>query len=166
VSVGSLVTHWYRPDGRIRGCYVYMLFCGDGTGDLFVKVGMTANPEQRLEALRTAVPIPTEMFAVVEVPSRKLALRLERALHEAFEQWASRGEWFRLTLDDKPTFKAAWQEVFRLHQRPSWELKWTYMNMERYEAARAQRRNYWRFKFSRFGAAYRDYLRDSKRAGI
>lgn len=162
MSVTGNNEYWFRRSGRIRGCFVYMLFCGEGDGASYVKVGMTEKPEQRLDALRTAVPMKTEMFATVELPGRRVARIVERELHQALAQWGSRGEWFKVTKDDRLAFQQAWKRVFVRHERPNWPLRWSSVDMPAYERWQAQRRQAFQRQYKRRGRAYRDFLQSSR----
>lgn len=53
MSVGSFGL--YGPDGRIHGCYTYMLFF-PMDGRFFVKVGISNSPTKRLGGVACRIP--------------------------------------------------------------------------------------------------------------
>lgn len=64
-----------------------------------VKIGISCEPEKRLRALQTGCPFDLELKHTYYVPSR-LAMDVERAIHEALQDKARRGEWFNVEPDD------------------------------------------------------------------
>lgn len=62
-------------------------FIGGDTGP--VKIGITTNPGQRVEHLRTGSPFPIRLLATI-----RAGRSLERAYHRYFEHCRLEGEWF------------------------------------------------------------------------
>ena len=60
----------------------------------FIKVGVARRPEERMEALRTACPLPLTMLSCIRCNSEKHAYSLERRIHGRFRKYRSQGEWF------------------------------------------------------------------------
>jgi predicted GIY-YIG superfamily endonuclease len=153
VSVGNLGL--YRPDGRIKGSYVYMLLCRDD-GPIYVKVGMTDDLYGRLRSLRNGCPITPRRFCSMEFPSRRWALNAERALQKAFKRWKAHGEWFRILPADKAEFNEAWRTGLTNYVAPEWPNKWEQIAVQPLIAAADQRQRYMARKVMRRGRAYRD----------
>lgn len=61
-----------------------------------VKIGFTANLEQRLKEIQAMCPVPLELLATV--PGGRAR---EAALHREFAGDRVHGEWFELTKDDR-----------------------------------------------------------------
>lgn len=156
MSVGSLGL--YRPDGRIRGTFVYMLLCHDG-GPLYVKVGITDTPHQRLLALRNGCPVKPKIFAMMETPSRRRAATIERALHAAFDEWRIHGEWFVMSFADRAVFNERWRRVVGQYALPNWPARWTQIPVEPVIAHGQQQRRWFAKKIRRRGKAFRDFSR-------
>lgn len=58
-----------------------------------VKIGVAANPHDRITQIRTMSPEPLELIAVTAGGGEKL----EKSLHKRFDSIHSHGEWFHLT---------------------------------------------------------------------
>ena len=156
MSVGAL--GFYGVNGRIRGAYVYMVFCPIGD-QFFVKVGMSNSPAVRLGALRTACPIEPTVMAVVEMPSQGLAASLERATHGALIGWRTHGEWFRVDKSDKKRFSEAAHGVLRAYAKPSWPLKWTQVSIKAVLADGLERQRAARRKFAHSERTFREFVK-------
>lgn len=113
----------YAPDGRLRGCYVYMLLCRD-EGPVYVKLGTSINPHSRLRQLRYTSPVTLRQFCSFEVPSRFKALLIERELRKVFRPWEAPGEWYTVPLTDKGAFNRAWQPVLAAYHEKRWPCVW------------------------------------------
>ncbi len=146
----------FTPDGRLRGSYVYLLLCADGDGPIYVKVGFSNNPQQRLYGLIRSCPVRPRLFAYVHVSTRQAALRLERDLLETFENWRIHGEWLKFLIEDKPLFNRLWKESFSRHAKKSWSLKWTQLPLDKLPALLTKKRNYYRFTAKKRGDGYMD----------
>jgi hypothetical protein len=117
--------------------YVYMLLCAD-EGPIYVKVGITDRPTQRMAAIATGCPVPMISLSILETSCRKAARDLERALHLAFGKWRTKGEWFQLVLEDKKEFNEAWKAVFSVHSTPSYRLKWSHISVDALDEMRKE----------------------------
>lgn len=107
--------------------YVYLLLCQEEAADpVYAKVGRSVSPRKRARALVTGCPFPVRQLYIAEVGSHRRSVAVERNLHLAMERWHTRGEWFRVRLDERALFNAAWRLVFERHsleggRRPRWE---------------------------------------------
>jgi hypothetical protein len=118
----------FHANGRIQGSYVYMLMCL-GDGDRYhIKVGMSDKPMDRFFGILTSLPFEPVIFAIAELPTRKMACAVETELHTAFERWHAAREWFEFFPADKASFNEAWQGVFRSYSKPSWKVTWTQLS--------------------------------------
>lgn len=68
--------------------HVYFIQMGDGGP---IKIGLSANVQQRLDVFQLSAPYPLTLLAVV----RNGRDRLERELHARFASARLRGEWFQ-----------------------------------------------------------------------
>lgn len=118
----------FRPDGRLRGAYVYLLLCREGDA-IFAKAGRAQDPISRARDLLVGCPLAPGVLAVAELPSRPLALRAENALHRALERWHARGEWYRFGQADRAAFNDAWRAALAEFASPSWPIRWTKLSM-------------------------------------
>lgn len=161
MTVTDLSKTLYGKDGRVRGSFVYMLLCQD-SGPIYVKIGLSNDPFQRMHALRNGCPVELRRFAFVAVPSRKFATKLEMWLHHDLSPWRSQGEWFKFAPEEKPDFNKGWQAAFSKCALPGWPLTWTQMPvaklMEQWERRKRFAQRLWR----RRGRSYQDYLRHCK----
>jgi transposase len=73
--------------------YLYVLSCPLG----LVKVGVAADPKQRLRNLQIGSPVPLELAAQYAISDRPSAEAVEAALQERFRDRRERGHWFRAT---------------------------------------------------------------------
>ena len=113
----------YRPDGRLRGTFVYVLLCRDA-GPVYAKVGISDRPSRRLQTLRQGCPVSPRQFCWFEVRSRRKARTIEAQLHGALRSWAAHGEWFRVPVEHKPQFNACLRTVIDVHREPAWPCTW------------------------------------------
>lgn len=145
ISVGL-----YHLDGRIRGSYVYLLMCED-QAKIKMKVGQSDRPLERLHGILTGCPLSPGLFAIAELPTRKLAFEVEKELHDEFKEWHLVREWFEFPISDKPQFNAAWKRVFQGYSSPSWKLSWTKFSVARILAERRRRLSYVRATAAKHG---------------
>jgi len=138
MTVGSLGL--YRPDGRLRGVHVYMLLCRDD-GPVYVKVGISKSPTDRLMALRSGCAVTPRQFFSFEVRSKGKALGIERDLHRAFYRWLAQGEWFRVPIAERAEFNAAWQPVVDRHRESGWPCRWERVSVSAFMADAHRRRD-------------------------
>jgi hypothetical protein len=158
VTVGT-VPAFHRTDGRLIGCYVYMLLCSDG-GPIYVKIGISQAPTDRLNQLRTSCPVRPQVLAVAETFSRKEARRIENGLHQIYDGWRHRGEWFLISAEDKPEFNRRWREVFTRHSRRDWPLAWEQISVKAIDRLAQQRQAFFRKRMRRRGASYKAFVKD------
>ena len=116
-------------DGRLRGSYVYLLLF-DEHGCVYAKVGLSDDPIKRLVGILVGCPFEPVILAACTLPNRAIATKVETALHHAFAEWHLRGEWFRLTLEDRERFNALWKAAVAEFATPSWPIRWTKLNAE------------------------------------
>lgn len=94
-----------------------------------VKIGVSAWPHGRLEALQTACPFSLELVREFRFPSRKIALDVEECFHKTQAKHRLRGEWFDLA----PSFAIM---IINLHVSWMLELFTTMDEKERKVAAK------------------------------
>ena len=86
-------TFQFQKDGEVMG-YVY--FVTDGHGHM--KIGKAENPIKRLKGLQTGNPYDLEFYELIEVPKFEhlvfTAFDLEKVMHEKFQKFKIRDEWF------------------------------------------------------------------------
>lgn len=59
-----------------------------------VKVGVSASPFGRLDALQTACPHDLGIVGVLSYPNREMARQMEDCFHQTHKAERRRGEWF------------------------------------------------------------------------
>lgn len=144
-----------------------MLFCRDGDGPIYVKVGFSERPGARIGGLLTGCPIPAIRFASTELRDRRGARRAEKAMHAALAKWRGEGEWFCLLESDKEEFNKAWKAALAPFHEPAWPMRWSQLPLRPYLAAKQARQKYVYNRviadvLKRRGRAYSDYLLDSR----
>lgn len=94
---------------RREGCatILYFIQCGQ-----FVKVGITADLEKRLFALKAGNPFPLRVASTVDIPSVFDRL-VEKRIHGALHVYAIGREWFRIAPKDArrvamPIVRSSW----------------------------------------------------------
>lgn len=157
MSFGSFP--FFTSEVRLRGTYVYMLFCQEDGGPIYVKIGISDKPTDRMKALRASCPVRAKSFATVEVVSRAKAVYVEKMLLIEMERWKTVGEWIKLTPEDKPAFNAAWQKVFSVHRTPSWPMRWSIVSVDAVMKDAYQKMRFVMRKQKRRGKSYRDFQR-------
>lgn len=162
MSVTNISKTLYRKDGRVRGSFVYMLLCQDDAGPIYVKIGMSDDPFQRMQALRNGCPVQPRRFAFVAVPSRRLAKKIESFLHGELSPWRSQGEWFKFEPAEKADFNKGWQSAFRKAAIPGYPLEWTHIAVEFLIKEWDRRRNVARGIWKKRGRVYQDFRKHCK----
>jgi hypothetical protein len=142
--------------GRIIGSSVYMVICGDSKC-IRIKIGFSDRPLKRLQAILVSCPFQPEVFATINLPSRYLANRLEKALHVELKKWRSHGEWFEFEQGDKRAFNDSCRLVLADFSSSSWKLKWRKINVPEFIASRRKRSAYVQSLRAKRGKAYRDF---------
>lgn len=84
--------------GEIRNeeCFVYLM---KDLRNNSHKIGISSSPERRERTLQSEQP-KTELIAAKKYINRKIALNIEKALHETYKHKRKRGEWFDLDNED------------------------------------------------------------------
>lgn len=158
-----ITSSFYSASGAIRpGSYLYMLFCMDDDGPLYIKIGRSRDPYKRLDQIRTACPVKAVQLAVCPVRTIEQSRKLEKALLDATSVWRIRGEWCRLDLEDRSSFNEKWKALFREEGDYAWPLKWDMISVEEIESLAKRRRAFAFRRMKRRGSAYRDFVRDSR----
>lgn len=75
-------------------CYLYVIVCGDAC-----KIGITADPANRISYLQTANPQPLTVACLLQCEDQDAALQLELLLHRRYANHHIRGEWFSVSAD-------------------------------------------------------------------
>ena len=73
-------------------CYVYFVFNRDSKA---IKIGIAKNIRRRLASLQTSSPAELELLCSVKNKTTKAARKLEQELHQKFDRFRIRGEWFK-----------------------------------------------------------------------
>ncbi len=71
--------------------WIYFLASGE-----LIKIGVSCDPESRVEGLASESPVPVELLAMI--PGTR---RLERVIHKRLARDRDHGEWFKATEDVK-----------------------------------------------------------------
>lgn len=128
---------WY-DGGRLRtyeAWRLYALFCMRTPSDAVVKIGVSSIVYQRMLSLKTGMPYPMGVCLHASVGDRSQAARFEAALHRAFADRNTRGEWFEFNLAD-PVDKFAFHNTMNAVFRSMFvgELKWDKITPEQLDA--------------------------------
>lgn len=158
MSVGNLMA--FHADGRMRGCFVYMLLCQED-GPIYIKVGKTVSPSARLQQLKTGCPFVPRIFAVAEVGSKGRQSRVEFDLHVAFKAWHSHGEWFAVNEADRARFNAAWKPVLSRYSDAAWHLKWQQFDVGQLDQEAKRKKRFAQHNFMRNCGVYEKALRSN-----
>ena len=154
--------HIYGNDGRIRGAYIYMLLCQDDGGPVYVKIGMSSNPTQRLHALRLGCPVTPHQFCTMRHSSSKIALKTERILHKALKQWRSSGEWYRVPVSEQKEFNQALRAALNSYHRSGFPQVWEKVPVQPLVRLAEQRLKDMQRLWNSRGLARRDFLSQSQ----
>lgn len=76
-------------------CYVYLIACNPNKSRPFVKIGMTNDPQSRIDTLQTGNPYELRMLACIPCKDRNEARHLESFMHKKLQTSRVRGEWFK-----------------------------------------------------------------------
>lgn len=111
--MSQIITYMqFTEDGRLPGdCYVYVAVAPMEDGNAFVKVGVTACPDSRIQAIMTGCPLSIEHVRFYRTGRRAVSFRIEHGIHHALTAYHSSGEWFRFDMSDKEHKKALWGAV-------------------------------------------------------
>ncbi len=152
----------YDTEGRIRGAYVYMLLCRDGDGPVYVKVGMTGHPDNRLHTLRLGCPVTPHQFCTIKRSSREKAFKTETGLHTALKRWKSSGEWYRVPMDEKDEFNAALRDALHAHRQRGYSNTWERVAVQPLIKRAEGRKKVAQRLWAAGGVVRQDFLRASK----
>lgn len=72
-------------------CYLYVI--GD-QDNRYIKIGIAKDVESRLSAHQTSNPVSLDVWISVKLDNRVRARELEQSLHNKYEEFNTRGEWF------------------------------------------------------------------------
>lgn len=82
-------------------CEIYVAMARDGDGPMYVKVGISTQPEVRLASVQTGCPIKIIRAISFKCRTTALARAAEAAFHVHLGNYASSGEWFRFEWNDE-----------------------------------------------------------------
>jgi hypothetical protein len=80
--------HWHTD--------LYLIGCGD----MFVKIGISANVKERLRKLQRSNPMELEVWRIYRTEACDIRI-IEKALHYDLAKHCVRGEWFHREAADK-----------------------------------------------------------------
>lgn len=123
--------------------YVYAMMCRDGSGQGYIKLGITRDIGKRLTAIKIGCPLEIFELAVIDVAGAAIARKIEKALHREFSDRNERGEWFRFTFSDaadKRVFNDGCRKVFASASKGGFALWWSKMSIAAIEEADRQRK--------------------------
>jgi hypothetical protein len=84
---------------RKGAVYCYLAFYGLRGQCQFLKVGMTAHPEQRLYGIATGNPLDCLWVYISRLPTRGQAYRVEQSILRHLSDHKRRGEWIEVACD-------------------------------------------------------------------
>lgn len=117
------ISNLHGSDGRLAGSYVYFLCCaGDSKGIVYIKIGVSDRPTQRLLALVNNCALRPLTFGVCNVRSKFLAFKIETQLHQELSAWREQGEWFKFAMHDKPYFAETREAILRTYRSSAWPM--------------------------------------------
>ena len=87
-----LKTHKITPPSKTDVCFVYIM--RTNWNSKVVKIGISNSPKKREKTLRSEEDL--SLWAIEEFKTRSKARRVEKALHEEYDDYRKRGEWFEL----------------------------------------------------------------------
>lgn len=126
----------FARDFRHLGWAVYAAFAPASDTETFVKIGVSGNVYERIAGIRAGCPFAIEMTLWTYVGYRKVAYRLESALHDAFANRRMSGEWFKFNMasqSDKNEFHAMTKLLFERHTEGG-SLAWRKLSAEQISA--------------------------------
>ncbi|HET9189833.1 MAG TPA: GIY-YIG nuclease family protein [Rudaea sp.] len=112
---------------------MYCAFAED-EGWVYVKIGMSVRPFQRVKTLTTGCPFEIKRFVFCHIGNMHVARSFEALAKGALMDHRTRGEWYRF----KPEMGAEFQRIIRAVYRKALgfdrPLKWTEVPYETYHA--------------------------------
>lgn len=110
---------------KSRDFYIYAVEIAHG-GETWTKIGYASNLVQRISAIQTGCPFPITrcLYLLIEndFEARGLAQLLESTLHEGFEKFTRRGEWFEVAMDESLLDLSASAVERICRRKPEWRL--------------------------------------------
>lgn len=88
----------HRRRGGGKGRTFLYIICHNNGGELCgpVKIGISADPDDRVSSLQTANPHKLALFTTLEFETRMGATMIERHFHQVHSDFRLEGEWFHL----------------------------------------------------------------------
>lgn len=77
-------------------CYVYFVLNCDSEA---IKIGIAKNVVRRIASLQTSSPSELKLLGILKAKSVGQARELERSLHQTFDKYHIRGEWFKAEVE-------------------------------------------------------------------
>lgn len=105
-----------------HSCGIYLLSMQLPCGNYAVKIGRSSNPQTRLASFQTVLPFEFSM-AWTKIGILNWAAKIEKHLHQAFDENHTRGEWFMFDPDELDEISAkVSSEISKQTQR---KVSWT-----------------------------------------
>lgn len=101
---------------------IYCAFAQD-RDEIYVKVGMSVRPVQRVRSLVTACPFRIDRFVFSHIGGMEQAQKFEAMVARDLADWRTRGEWYRFKPHAAQSFKTVIQDAYR--RACGRALKWT-----------------------------------------
>jgi len=109
--------------------------------EVFVKVGQSAVPYKRLQAITHGCPFPLTRAVFSQIGSSTNAKSFEAGVRYALDAYRTRGEWYCFANSDGHTFSAAIHKVFaRVTGR---RLSWSEIDVDEFNAMQARAAERW-----------------------
>lgn len=120
---------------------IYALFCMRTPTDAVVKIGASSIVYDRLLSLQAGLPFRIGVCLHAPVGERGHTMEVEAALHKAFKERNTRGEWFEFDLAD-PTAKSEFHDTTKaIYERMVGNpLKWDKITAEQLSAFAAMKK--------------------------
>ena len=120
---------------RIESWFVYIALAPIGGGEMFVKVGISRMPLERICQVDWGSPIKIRSARFLCIGSRKQATDIEQATLEHFGVSRTRGEWLRM-----PVSRKSVSDLFRAVsllsvKRAGRLMKWKRLNRDQIASA-------------------------------
>lgn len=129
-----MAVHRYDTS-RIESWFVYVALAPIGGGEMFVKIGISRMPFDRICQVDWGSPIEIRSARFLCIGSQKQATDVEQATLDHFSDNRTRGEWLRMPVSRK-TVVALFRAVSLLSiKRAGRLLKWKRINREQIAAA-------------------------------
>lgn len=83
--------------GGMPECFVYAIGARIGSDLVFVRVGISERPKQRLARLQAENPLALSLLATMVTRSKIRARQIEVEAHLALQPWRKTGGWFSVS---------------------------------------------------------------------